>query len=248
MTGSLEGKTAIVTGGAKGIGRSCCFALARAGAKAAVWDLDGKGAEDTVAQIRAEGFTAQAYRGDASARRDIDAILATIRSDLGPVTILVNNAAVADFRPFLEITDEILDRICRTNLLGPFILTREVMPDMVAAGWGRVISISSASAQQGTRLLSHYGAAKGGIMAMTRTLAMEFADQGITVNNISPSFIRTPMAAATGNDLDTVMLATPMKRAGTPEDIAAMCAFLASDAAGYVTGQTLGVNGGLVLS
>jgi 2-hydroxycyclohexanecarboxyl-CoA dehydrogenase len=245
---TLSGKTALVTGGARGIGRACCLALARAGAAVAVWDLDGEGAGETAAEIVGEGGRARAYAGDASKRGDVDRILAEIRADLGPVLILVNNAAVADFRPFLEVTDEVLERICRVNLMAPFILTREVMPDMLQAGWGRVISMSSASAQQGTKLLSHYGAAKGGIMALTRTLAMEFANQGVTVNSISPSFIRTPMAAAANPELDAAASATPMKRAGTPEEIAAMCAFLASDAAAYITGQTLGVNGGLVLS
>ena len=242
------GKAAVVTGGARGIGRACCLALARQGAKVAVWDVDGDGAAETVAQIVAEGHSARAYVGDAARREEIDAILGAIRAELGPVLILVNNAAIADFRPFLDVDDEILERILRVNLMGPFILTRQVMPDMVAAGWGRVISMSSASAQQGTKALSHYGAAKGGIMSMTRTLAMEFAGQGITVNNISPSFIRTPMAAAANSAIEAAATATPMGRAGLPEDIAATCAFLASDAASYITGQTVGVNGGLVLS
>jgi 2-hydroxycyclohexanecarboxyl-CoA dehydrogenase len=245
---SLSGKTALVTGGARGIGRACCLALARAGAAVAVWDLDGEGAAETAAVITGEGGRARAYAGDAAKRDDVDHILAEVRAELGPVLVLVNNAAIADFRPFLEVTDEVLERICRVNLMGPFILTREVLPDMLQAGWGRVISMSSASAQQGTKLLSHYGAAKGGIMAMTRTLAMEFADQGITVNSISPSFISTPMAAAANPELDAAAAATPMKRAGAPEEIAAMCVFLASNTAAYITGQTIGVNGGLVLS
>jgi len=245
---TLDGKTAVVTGGARGIGRACCLALVRAGASVAVWDLDGEGAEATAAAIAARGGRARAYAGDAASRADIDRILAAVRADLGPVLMLVNNAAVADFRPFLAVTDEVLEQICRVNLMGPFMLTRQVIPDMVQAGWGRVISMSSASAQQGAKHLSHYAAAKGGIMAMTRTLAMEFADQGVTVNSISPSFIRTPMAAAANPELEAAAAATPMKRAGAPEEIAAMCVFLASEDAAYITGQTLGVNGGLVLS
>lgn len=248
MAMNSKSRTAVVTGGGRGIGRACSLHLARQGSRVAVWDIDGDGAAETVELIRLEGHEAFAYQGDASLRSGIDHGLAAIRADLGPIHILVNNAAVADFRPFLEVTDEILDRICRTNLMGPFILTREVMPDMVQAGWGRIISMSSASAQQGTKALAHYGAAKGGIMAMTRTLAMEFAEFGITVNNISPSFIRTSMAVSTGYDIDAAIAATPMKRAGTPDDIAVTCAFLASDVAGYITGQTVGVNGGLVLS
>lgn len=245
----LDGKTAIVTGAARGIGRGCALQLARDGARVAVWDVNADGAAETVRLIEAEGRCALACVGDASARADIDAILARIRAELGPIAILVNNAAVAQFRPFLDITDGDLERICRVNLMGPFMLTQAVIPDMTAAGWGRVINMSSASAQQGTKTLSHYAATKGGIMALTRTLAMEFAADGVTVNAISPSFIDTPMRfEAPASDFDAAVAATPMKRAGQPEDIAAAVAFLASEAAGYITGQTLSVNGGLVLS
>jgi 2-hydroxycyclohexanecarboxyl-CoA dehydrogenase len=246
---SLQGKVAIVTGSARGIGRGCAIQLARDGAIVAVWDVNGEGAAETVRMIEEEGGTAVAYVGDASAREVIDATLQRIRKALGPVLVLVNNAAVVHFCPFLEIQDADIERIVRTNLIGPFILTQAVLPDMLANGWGRVINISSAAAQQGTKTLSHYAASKGGIMAWTRTVAMEFADRGVTVNNISPSFIDTAMRLELKtNNFEAAVAATPMKRAGQPHDIAAACSFLASEAAGYVTGQTLNVNGGLVLS
>lgn len=248
---SLNGKTAIVTGSGRGIGRGCALQLAREGARVAVWDVNADGAAETVRMIEAEGHCAAAYVGDAANPAEIDPILKQIRAEFGPVQILVNNAALIVFQPFLDITVADLEGVCRTNLMGPFLLTQAVIPDMAAAGWGRVISMSSASAQQGTKLLSHYAATKGGITALTRTLAMEFAAQGITVNCISPSFIDTPSrfnAPVGAFDFDTAVAASPMKRAGQPADIAAVVSFLASDGASYVTGQMLSVNGGLVLA
>jgi 2-hydroxycyclohexanecarboxyl-CoA dehydrogenase len=246
---SLYGKTAIVTGAARGIGQSIALQLGRDGAKVAVWDVHGGGAAETVRRIEAEGDVAKAYVGDASASSEIARVLDEIRADFGTPVVLVNNAAVAQFLPFLQITEADLERILRIDLMGPFLLTQAAIPAMIETGWGRVINISSAAAQQGTRTLSHYGAAKGGIMALTRTLAMEFAAHGITANNISPSVIDTPMRFdAPVSDFEAAVSATPMKRAGQPADIAAAVSFLASDAAGYITGQTLSVNGGLVLS
>jgi 2-hydroxycyclohexanecarboxyl-CoA dehydrogenase len=244
---SLKGRTAVVTGAGRGIGRGCAVQLARDGAAVAAWDIDAETVAETARLITAEGGRAVAYAGDASDLAAIGEILARIRAELGPVLVLVNNAAVADFRPFLEVSPEALERICRIDLMGPFLLTQAVLPDMLAAGWGRIVNMSSAAAQTGTRTLSHYSAAKGGILALTRTLALEFAEHGVTVNNIAPSFIDTPMRFDAKVDFEAAVASGPMKRAGQPEDIAAACSFLASEAAGYITGQTLGVNGGRVI-
>jgi 2-hydroxycyclohexanecarboxyl-CoA dehydrogenase len=244
---SLKGKTAVVTGGGAGIGRACSIQLAGDGAAVAVWDLNGEAAAETVRLIEAAGGKAKAYVGDASDRASIEAILAAVRADLGPVLVLVNNAGITGFCPFLDITQEALERIYRINLMGPFILTQAALPDMLAAGWGRVINISSSSAQTGAKGMAHYSSSKGGIVALTKTLAQEFADRGITVNNIPPGFIDTPMTRSSPIDIDAIAAASPMKRAGRPEDIAAACGFLASEAAGYITGQTFGVNGGRVI-
>jgi 2-hydroxycyclohexanecarboxyl-CoA dehydrogenase len=244
---SLENKTAVVTGGGSGLGRGCAIQLARDGAAVAVWDLDKDGADETVSLIEAEGNRATAYVGDAAAKTDIDEILARIRTDLGPVSILVNNAGITGFCSFLEISEEALQRIYRINLMGPFILTQAAMPDMLAAGWGRIIFISSSSAQTGAIKMAHYSSSKGGIIALCKSLAREFAGRGITVNNIPPGFIDTPMTRSSPIDIDAIAQESPMKRAGKPEDIAAACAFLASEAAGYITGQTFGVNGGRVI-
>jgi 2-hydroxycyclohexanecarboxyl-CoA dehydrogenase len=245
---SLKGKTAVVTGGGSGIGRACSIQLARDGAAVAVWDLNGEAAAETARSIESEGGRAIACAGDAAAKPSIDTLLARIRAELGPVLVLVNNAGITGFCRFLEITPEALERMYRINLMGPFILTQAVIPDMLAAGWGRIINISSSSAQTGSRQMTHYSSSKGGIIALTKSLALEFADSGITVNNIPPGFIDTPMTRSAPINIDATAATSPMKRMGRAEDIATACSFLASEAAGYVTGQTIGVNGGRVIS
>jgi 2-hydroxycyclohexanecarboxyl-CoA dehydrogenase len=244
---SLKNKTAVVTGGGSGLGRACAVQLGRDGAHVAVWDLNTQGAEETVRLIKAEGGRAAAYIGDASAKDDISKILGRIRAELGPILILVNNAGITGFCSFLEITEEVLQRIYRINLVGPFILTQSALPDMLTAGWGRIIFISSSSAQTGAIKMAHYSSSKGGIIALCKSLAREFAGRGITVNNIPPGFIDTPMTRSSPIDVEAIARESPMNRVGQPEDIAAACAFLASEAAGYITGQTFGVNGGRVI-
>ena len=244
---SLKDKTAVVTGGGSGIGRACSLQLARDGAAVAVWGRSADNVAETVRLIEAEGGRAAAYVGDASARTDIDRILERIRAELGPVLVLVNNAGVSDLTPFQEITQEALEQILHINLVGPFILTQAAITDMIAAGWGRIINITSSSAQTGARGRAHYSSSKGGLVALTKTLALEFVGQGITVNNIPPGFIDTPMMRTAGRDFDAAAAASPMKRSGRPEDIAAACSYLASQGASYITGQTIGVNGGRVI-
>jgi 2-hydroxycyclohexanecarboxyl-CoA dehydrogenase len=245
---SLKGKTAVVTGGGSGIGRAASIQLARDGAAVAVWDLNLDGAVETVRLIAAEGNRAVPFGGDAAARPEIEKIMSRIRDELGPVLILVNDAAYPSSpRPFLEITQEYLEQTYRVTLMGPFILTQAAIPDMLKAGWGRVINVSSSSSQTGVKNLAPYSSAKGGLNSLTRSLALEFADRGITVNTISPGLIDTPRSRSSGHDIDAVARSSPMKRLGQPEEVAPAISFLASEASSYVTGQTIGVNGGRVV-
>ena len=239
----LDGRNAVVTGGGRGIGRSIALVLAAQGAAVAVWDLNAEGAEATVAEISAAGGKAVAIAGDAADAAAVSAAAARTRAELGAVTILVNNAGITGYVPFTDLTEETWDDMIRVNLRGPFLVTRAFVPDMLEAGWGRIVNISSSSAQTGAPSMSHYVASKGGIVGFTKALATEFAAQGITVNNVPPGFVDTPLVRE-GIDVARVAASMPMKRAGKPEDIAHAVAYLASDEAGYVTGQTLSVNGG----
>ncbi len=239
-------KVAIVTGGGSGIGRAISIQLAKDGSAVSVWDLNGDSAEETVAMITQAGGKAIACVGDASDKAEIANSAERTRQAFGPINILVNNAGISLFTQFLDITEDMLDRILSINVKGPFLCCQEIVPDMIQAGWGRIINISSSSAQTGSATMTHYSASKGAVIAFTKSLAIELADKGITVNNIPPGFVDTPMLRQSPVNLEQQAASSPMKRPGKPEDIAAAASFLASEQAGYVTGQTLGVNGGRV--
>lgn len=245
---SMEGRNAVVTGGGSGIGRACATVLASHGAAVAVWDLNAVGAEETVAQIREAGGKAIAVAGDCAKAAPVAESAARTRAELGPVSILVNNAGITKPKAFLELTEQDWDETVEIDLKGPYLVTKAIIPDMVEAGWGRIVNISSSSAQSGSPNMAHYVAAKGGVIGFTKALAMEFAEQGITANNVPPGFVDTPLMRSNINDPAQVAARMPMKRSGQPEDIAHAVAYLASDEAGYVTGHTLSVNGGRYLN
>jgi NAD(P)-dependent dehydrogenase (short-subunit alcohol dehydrogenase family) len=248
MTGR---RGAIVTGAGSGIGRAIAHRLAEDGLAISVLDLDDRAAEQVGDEIRQKGHEAIASGGvDVSDRAQVNDAVERVRRMLGPVLVLVNNAGVTGFKEFLKITDDRWDRIMQVNLNGPFYCTQAVLPDMIDAGWGRIVNISSSSAQSGQPLMVHYVTSKAGLIGFTKALALEFAPMGITVNTIPPGFIDTPMLRSSeergflGDTVEHHAGRTPVRRAGRPEDIAAACSFLASEEAGYITGQVLGVNGG----
>ncbi len=244
MTRSLKNRVAVVTGAGSGIGRAIALRLAEDTARVAIWDINTAGAEETAKLIRDAGGTALALTVDCSDKAAIHAAAEQVRKEWGPIAILVNNAGIAPFTPFLETEDDLFDKVIRINLRGPWLVTKEVLPDMVADSWGRVINITSSSVQSGSPQQAHYVAAKGGLMGLTKSLALEFAATGVTVNMVPPGFIDTPMLRAAPIDAEAFAQTLPMKRIGKPGDIAAAVAYLASEEASYITGQTISTNGG----
>jgi 2-hydroxycyclohexanecarboxyl-CoA dehydrogenase len=237
-----------VTGAARGLGRAIALRLARDGAALSVWDLNAEGAEETAGLIRQAGGNAVSCGGNSAVAEDIAAAVETTHASLGPVTILVNNAALSPFVKWDDLTEQVWDDLMAINMKGPFLCCKAIIPDMRAANWGRIINISSSSAQGGSSFHAHYAASKGGVIGFTKALAMEFAGTGITANNVPPGFVNTEGLRESPVEVDLVSSVSPMRRPGRPENIAAAVAFLASEDADYVTGHTLSVNGGRYLN
>ncbi|OBG40332.1 SDR family NAD(P)-dependent oxidoreductase [Mycobacterium sp. E3198] len=230
-------KTAVVTGGASGIGRAVAERLRSDGFRVAVIDLSPTD----------DGF---GYVADVTDRARVDAAMSAIRDALGPILVLVNAAGVEGFKKFLGMSFEEWSKVIDVNLNGVFHTIQAALPDMVEAGWGRIVNISSSSTHSGQPFMAHYVAAKSAVNGLTKSLALEYGPSGITVNAVPPGFIDTPMLRSAerrgllGGTVDDHIARTPVRRVGTPGDIAAACAFFASEEAGYITGQILGVNGG----
>jgi 2-hydroxycyclohexanecarboxyl-CoA dehydrogenase len=230
-------RTAVVTGGGSGIGQAIARRLSADGYQVATLDLNPAG-------------TPCAHIADVTSPEQVAAALTEIRAELGAVTILVNAAGLDGFKRFMNITFEAWQRVIDVNLNGAFHCIQAVLPDMLAARWGRIVNISSSSAHSGQPFMAHYVAAKSAVNGLTKALALELGPDGITVNAVPPGFIDTPMlrkaetANRLGGSVEQHIERTPVRRIGRPEDIAAACAFLVSDEAGYITGQILGVNGG----
>jgi 2-hydroxycyclohexanecarboxyl-CoA dehydrogenase len=243
---------AIVTGGGSGMGAAICRHLAGRGHKVAVLDIDEDAANGVAKELRADGAAATGARVDVSDRPAVLAALDAVRSTLGSPGILVTSAGIEGFESFVDITPEAWGRMIAVNLTGTFHCLQAVVPDMIEAGWGRIVTISSSSAQSGTRRMAHYVASKGGVIALTKALALDLASDGITVNTIPPGVIDTPMMrrpieSGQMASMEQVLARAPLGRAGTPDDIASACAFLCSEQAGYITGQQINVNGGWYL-
>ncbi|MBY0276060.1 SDR family oxidoreductase [Candidatus Binatia bacterium] len=245
---SLDGRTALITGGASGIGRAIALRLADAGANVAVLDLKLDGARAVAGAVASTGRRAIAVQVDVGDAASVARAVAEARGALGAIHVLVNSAGIADFVPLGDLDEERWQRMLNVHLNGTYRVTRAVFADMTAAGWGRIVNIASAAALNGGGPgLAHYAAAKAGIIGFTKALAHELGPSGVTVNAIAPGLIDTPLihgAGAPAGLYDTVVARLPVRRIGQPEDIAAACAYLVSDEAGFCTGQVLSPNGG----
>ena len=243
----LSGRNAMVTGGASGIGRAICLRLARDGADVAVLDLDQAGGRQVADEVAALHRRAVAVEADVASGASVAAAVERVHAALGPVHVLVNDAGIAGLVPLQEMTEDQWDRMIAVHLKGAFNCTRAVLGDMTAAGWGRIVNVSSVAGLSGAPNLVHYSAAKAGLIGFTKALAAEVGPLGITVNAIAPGLIDTPLLERSGwpDALTQVIIAqNPIKRIGTPEDIAAACAYLVSEETSFTTGQVLSPNGG----
>jgi 2-hydroxycyclohexanecarboxyl-CoA dehydrogenase len=243
-------RTALVTGAASGMGLAIAHELVGRGDRVALLDRNAEGVEQVANGLLAAGGKVVAVPVDVGERASVDEAVARTRAELGPIEIVVTAAGIAPHRFFSDITLDIWEQVIRVNLTGTFNCIQAALDDMVAGSWGRVVTVSSFAGQAGAPKMADYSAAKGGVISLTRALAKELASKGITVNSISPGTIDTPMFRSEPTEGDTVdaervAAMVPAKRLGSAEEIAATCAFLTSEGAGYVTGQIVGVNGGL---
>jgi 3-oxoacyl-[acyl-carrier protein] reductase len=244
----LTGKVALVTGASQGIGRAIALDLAKHGATVALAARSLDKLESLAAEINSTGGTAKAFALDVTSEDSIKSCAKSVLADLGACHILVNNAGITRDSLALRMKLGDFDDVLRANLTGAFLLTQAVISSMMKARWGRVINITSVVGETGAAGQANYAASKAGLIGLTKSLAREFASRNITVNAIAPGFISTAMTEALTDDQKSGILAqVPLGRYGTVDDIASAVTFLASDAASYITGHTLNVNGGMYM-
>ena len=249
MAKALEGKTALVTGGSRGIGRATALALAEAGANVAInYQRCREAAEEVCGKARDMKVKAHVYQADVSRERDTQEMVDAVVKDFGRPQILVNNAGITNHKSFIKMTREMWDEVLGVNLNGPFNVTHALLAGMVEDEWGRIINVASIVGQTGNFGQANYAVTKGGIIAFTMTLAREVARKGVTVNAVAPGYIETDMTKDVPEAaLDMVKGMTPLGRLGKPEEVAHAIVFLASPAASYITGQVIPVNGGMYM-
>jgi 2-hydroxycyclohexanecarboxyl-CoA dehydrogenase len=247
-------RVAFVSGAGRGIGRAIALRLAERGDAVAVGDLLEREAGETVAAIEEAGGRALTVPLDVTDSGSVTRAIEQAAAALGPVEVLVNNAGWDELRPFLETDEAFWDRVIEVNFKGCLRMTRAALPGMIDSGWGRLVNIGSDAGRVGSSLESVYSGAKGAVIAFTKTVAREVARTGVTANTVCPGPTQTPMLegmAGEGGEaekfIDALRRAVPMKRLGMPEEVAAAVAFLSSEEANFITGQTLSVSGGLTM-
>lgn len=244
----MTNRTAFITGASRGIGRACAVSLASGGARVAVAARNTALIEELAAQLKSEGRDALAVPVDMSSAESIKEAFAKTAKDFGPISILVNNAAITKDGLAMRMKKEDWDSVIATNLTGAFLAIQQVLPGMLRERWGRIINISSVVGEMGNPGQANYVASKAGLIGLTKAIAQEIGSRNVTVNAVAPGFIETDMTAPLSQELKDNMIGhIALKRPGKPEDVAAAVRFLASDDASYITGHVLNVNGGLYM-
>ena len=244
---ALKDKTAVVTGGASGIGRAIGLRLAREGVNVAIWDRDISAARKVAAEIADLGRRVVAVEVDVASFDDVDKAGERVHRELGEVAILVNDAGYGEIAPLAQMSEAQWDKMIGVHLKGTFNCTRMLVQDMIDAHWGRIVSLSSVAGLKGAPGFVHYSAAKAGIVGFTKALAFELGSAGVTVNAIAPGLIDTPIlkhSSVRDETIAAIVRQTPVARIGIPDDIAACCAYIVSEDASFLTGQVISPNGG----
>jgi 3-oxoacyl-[acyl-carrier protein] reductase len=243
------GRVAVVTGGGRGIGRAVALRLANEGANVAIsYRSNDSTAEEVAQEIRAAGTLCEIFKGDVASPEDVDALFSGVRDSFGQIDILVNNAGLTRDNLMMRMRESEFDEVLRTNLKGTYLCTRAALRPMIRARWGRIINVSSVVGLVGNAGQANYAASKAGIIGFTKSVAREVAQRGITANVVAPGYVETELTRSLPDDVkDQIRGQVPAGRFGKAEEVAEAIAFLAGEGAGYVTGQTLAVDGGMTM-
>ena len=245
----MEGRVVLVTGGGRGLGRAIAVRLAQEGAKVAIsYRSNDAAAGETAELVRQAGAGCETFKGDVSSSEDVEALMKGVGEAFGPVEILVNNAGTTRDNILLRMKDEEFEEVLATNLKGTYLCTRAVLRGMVRARWGRIVNISSVVGLVGNAGQANYAASKAGMIGFTKSVAREVAGRGITANAVAPGYVETELTGVLPENVKEQILGqVPVGRFGEPEEIAEVVVFLAGERAAYVTGQTIAVDGGMVM-